>query len=93
MSNAKIAAGLMIIITGAASFPYFVRTAQTETTIGSQKKLTGSQRQRGMWMNGGSSDAGPDPDYDAATGTWHGHTKRAAQRAAAAERNAAKEGQ
>jgi hypothetical protein len=37
-------------------------------------------------MNGGSSDAGPDVDYDAATGKWYGYEKRAAQRAAAIER-------
>ena len=83
--NAALAGGLMVLIGAAASFPYFVRTRQTETTIGQRDKLSPSQRQRGMYMNSGS-DAGPDPDYNPATGEWKGYAKRHAQRQAAAEK-------
>jgi len=83
--NAALAGGLMVLIGAAASFPYFVRSRQTETTIGQRDKLSPSQRQRGMYMNSGS-DAGPDPDYNPATGEWKGYAKRHAQRQAAAER-------
>lgn len=86
--NGALAGGLAVLITAAASFPYFVRSRQTETTIGQRDKLSPSQRQRGMYMNSGS-DAGPDPDYDPSTGTWKGYQKRAEVRAAAAERKKA----
>ena len=85
--NGTVVMGLLGIIGMGMSFPYFVRSRQGDTTtVGKTGQLTGSQRQRGMYMNGGSSDAGPDVDYDAATGKWHGYEKRAAQRAAAIER-------
>lgn len=87
--NATLAGGLIVLIGAAASFPYFVRSRQNETTIGKRDKLSPSQRQRGMYMNSGS-DAGPDPDYDPSTGVWKGYEKRAQIRAAAAERNKSK---
>ena len=37
-----------------------------------KERLTGSQRQRGMYMNAGSSDGGKDPDWDPVTSTWKG---------------------
>ena len=85
--HGKVVAGLLGVIGMGMSFPYFIRSRQGDTTtVAKQGQLTGSQRQRGMYMNGGSSDAGPDADYDPATGRWAGYQKRAAQRAAAAER-------
>jgi len=38
--------------------------------------LTGSQRQRGMYMNAGSSDAGVDPDWDPVERKWKGTERR-----------------
>jgi len=38
--------------------------------------LTGSQRQRGMYMNAGSSDAGVDPDWDPVERKWKGAERR-----------------
>lgn len=35
-------------------------------------KLTGSQRQRGMYIGAGSEDIGRDPDWDPETNTWKG---------------------
>lgn len=39
-------------------------------------QLTGSQRQRGMYMNAGSSDAGIDPDWDPVERKWKGAERR-----------------
>jgi hypothetical protein len=61
--NVKVAVALIGVMTLCASIPYTVRSMQTENTLSKKGKLTGSQRQRGMYMNGGSQDAGPDPDY------------------------------
>ena len=77
--HGTVVLGLMSVIVMGMSFPYFVRSRQGgTTTVGKTGQLTGSQRQRGMYMNGGSSDAGPDLDYDPATGKWSGYEKRAA---------------
>jgi len=38
-----------------------------------REKLTGSQRQRGMYMNAGSQDVGVDPDWDIKNARWTGH--------------------
>ena len=38
--------------------------------------LTGSQIQRGPYMNSGSRDIGVDPNWDLSTGTWHGNDKK-----------------
>lgn len=61
--NYKVALALIGVMSACASIPYTVRSMQTENTLSKEGKLTGSQRQRGMYMNGGSQDAGPDPDY------------------------------
>lgn len=38
--------------------------------------LSGSQRQRGMYLNAGSSDAGIDPDWDPIERKWKGAERR-----------------
>ncbi len=38
--------------------------------------LTGSQRQRGMYLNAGTQDVGIDPDWDMKEYKWKGNTKR-----------------
>ena len=37
-----------------------------------REKLNASARQRGVYLNESSRDAGPDPDWDLATNTWKG---------------------
>jgi hypothetical protein len=44
--------------------------------FGSQQALTGSQVSRGAYINSGSRDVGPDPDYDFKTGTWKGRRNK-----------------
>jgi hypothetical protein len=41
-----------------------------------ESPLTGSQRQRGMYMNAGSRDAGVDPDWDFKERRWKGYDKQ-----------------
>jgi hypothetical protein len=40
----------------------------------SDDALSGSQIQRGMYLNTGSRDIGPDPDWDLKTGTYRGRS-------------------
>ena len=40
----------------------------------SEKALTGSQVQRGAYMNTGSKDIGPDPDWDLKKGLYKGRS-------------------
>mmetsp|Transcript_10166 Transcript_10166/g.9107 ORF Transcript_10166/g.9107 Transcript_10166/m.9107 type:complete len:84 (-) Transcript_10166:99-350(-) len=54
--------------------PYYFRT-RTES-LSTKQSLTGSQRQRGMYMNVGSQDAGIDPDWDVDNKRWKGFDKR-----------------
>lgn len=60
-------------ILGMGSLPYFLkRTGAITNQQTSQKPLTGSQRQRGLYINAGNQDVGPDPDWDLQTMTWKG---------------------
>ena len=74
-SNAKVAIGLLGMMALMGSIPYFSRKDQTESLLESNKKLSGSQRQRGMNLMAGQQDAGPDPNYDARTGTYTKYKK------------------
>ena len=40
------------------------------------KPLTGTQRMRGLYFNYGTSDVGPDPDWDPHTKQWKGWERR-----------------
>ena len=54
--HGSVVIGLTSVIIMGMSFPYFVRSRQGgSTTVEKTGQLTGSQRQRGMYMNGGSS--------------------------------------
>ena len=45
------------------ALPMWIKN-RTQTLTTSDKALTGTQIQRGQFMNSGSKDAGPDPDWD-----------------------------
>ena len=49
-----------------------VVTKISKPMISSDSPLTGSQIQRGVFMNTGSKDAGRDPDWNLQTRTWEG---------------------
>ena len=56
------------------SVPYFLRISN-DNKNSTTKALSGSQRQRGMYLNAGSQDVGPDPDWDFKTSTYKGYKK------------------
>ena len=83
--HTKTLIGLCVLVCATGSIPYITRISQTETLV-EKKKLTGSQRQRGMNMMGGTQDGGADPNWDVKTGTYKAHR---AKRGVAATTNAA----
>ena len=77
MSNSsKAVTAVMCIAFGGImySVPYVMR--MTSKHNGEREKLSGSQRQRGMYLNAGSQDAGIDPDWDPVTHRWTGFDKK-----------------
>ena len=50
------------------SIPYVLRK-NTDNKNVAQRPLSGSQTQRGMFLNAGTKDVGPDPDWDPVTQT------------------------
>ena len=81
MSHAKTVVGLLALIGGMGSIPYLTRQSQSHSLFDTDKKLSGSQRQRGMNLMAGQHDAGPDPNYDAKTGTYKKYSNRSAGKA------------
>ena len=64
-SNAPVLIGLGILVAGFASIPMMLRkTGDNSNLLLQDKALTGSQIQRGAYLNSGSKDAGPDPVRD-----------------------------
>jgi len=61
-SNGPVLVGLGIMVLGFASIPMMLRkTDDNKNLLLQDKALTGSQIQRGAYLNSGSQDAGPDP--------------------------------
>jgi hypothetical protein len=80
--NRGVAIGLLAFGTFMGLLPLIIR--KTTPAIDSQEKaLTGTQRQRGMFLQFGSSDVGPDPDWDPKTKTWKGWDKKNRDKAGA----------
>ena len=65
-------AGLVLFAGGMGSIPLLVRLNQSKAMISSEDKLTGSQVQRGAFMNSGSKDVGRDHDWNLETRSWEG---------------------
>ena len=70
--NLLVGAVLVCFGLGAASFPLLLTNLHTGNTIDTQDALNPTVTMRGPYINTGSRDIGPDPDYDVKTGTWHG---------------------
>ncbi|KAJ8600673.1 hypothetical protein CTAYLR_007443 [Chrysophaeum taylorii] len=49
----------------------FVIAKRATPLVNKEGPLTGSQVQRGQFMNSGSKDVGPDPDWDRDTMTYN----------------------
>lgn len=58
--NLAVAGGLVLLITGGMSFPYYYMTS-SRNLYKQNDALTGSQQIRGAYLNTGSKDAGRDP--------------------------------
>ena len=61
-SNTPVLIGLILLVGGFGAIPLAVRKGNEDHNLLTlDKPLTGSQIQRGMYLNTGSQDAGPDP--------------------------------
>ena len=58
-------AGMLSIIGVMGMLPMWIKSKIAEPLSSADKELTGSQIQRGQFMNTGSKDVGRDPDWDA----------------------------
>mmetsp|Transcript_17505 Transcript_17505/g.21558 ORF Transcript_17505/g.21558 Transcript_17505/m.21558 type:complete len:98 (+) Transcript_17505:133-426(+) len=73
-----VAFGLFGFAALGASFPYYyVKNHQTKNRnlLQQQDPLSGSQVIRGAYLNTGSKDAGPDPNWDWETRSYKGKYK------------------
>ena len=71
--NVGLALALGAFAGACALFPlWFTQRAMSKNLLRSKEPLTGSQVIRGAYLNTGSRDAGPDPDWDLENKTWRG---------------------
>ncbi|KAA0148980.1 hypothetical protein FNF27_03759 [Cafeteria roenbergensis] len=63
------AVGALLVAGGFASIPFLFTKSQVRLTD-KEGSLTGTQIQRGAFLNSGSKDVGVDPDWDLKTGTY-----------------------
>ena len=71
--NVGLALGLGAFTTLCALFPlWYSQRFIGKNLQRSKEPLTGSQVIRGAYINTGSKDAGPDPDWDLESKTWRG---------------------
>ena len=70
--NRRTAGVVFIGIFAMMSVPLVIRQMQPQPMVAKDEALTGSQVQRGPFMNSGSKDAGRDPDWNLETRTWEG---------------------
>mmetsp|Transcript_20134 Transcript_20134/g.36325 ORF Transcript_20134/g.36325 Transcript_20134/m.36325 type:complete len:88 (-) Transcript_20134:76-339(-) len=64
-----IVGGCVVMV---ALVPVAIRQLQTDRMIDSDDPLTGSQVQRGPFLNTGSKDVGRDPEWDLKQGKYMG---------------------
>ncbi len=70
-TKALAAAGALGVALAFGSIPFLF--VQSQVKLQDKKRgLTGSQVQRGAFLNSGSKDVGIDPDWDRRTWTWRG---------------------
>lgn len=71
--NVALGAALVVVIGGIGLLPIAVKRARGDRSLfASEQPLTGSQIMRGAYVNSGSQDVGPDPDYDFKNAEWKG---------------------
>lgn len=73
--NRLVAAGLVVFAATMAGFPFVYKAYVVRQNLNlSSKPLQGQNIVRGPYVNTGSRDMGPDPDWDPVTHTWKGRT-------------------
>jgi hypothetical protein len=81
-NNRTVLGGLVVFLGLASMLPFYLHDRQRRLTgnlYASDKPLSGNQIMRGPYINTGSKDVGPDPNWDHATGrcartpprAWH----------------------
>jgi hypothetical protein len=71
--NRALGAALVVGIMGIGLVPLAVKKSREDKSLfASEQPLTGSQIMRGNYINSGSKDIGPDPDYDFHSASWKG---------------------
>lgn len=70
--NRVYAGGLALLVFGFATFPLYLQRAQPKNLTRSATPLPGHAIMRGAYVNSGSRDAGPDPDWDMTKGQHRG---------------------
>lgn len=73
-------AGIVTLCTlGMGAFPVFYMTKMKASNINlttSNGALSGQAVSRGVFLNTGTRDMGPDPDWDVETRTWRGRSSQ-----------------
>ena len=81
--NIAVAGGLLVFGLGMASFPWlFKQVSPIKNLQNSDKPLSPSQMQRGLYIQAGQRDMGPDPDW--VNGVYQPNLRKKAQAAAPA---------
>jgi hypothetical protein len=62
----------VLFVTCSLALNHSICVILQENLVHKEGKLSGSSRQRGMFMNAGSIDVGRDPDWDPVTNTYKG---------------------
>jgi hypothetical protein len=73
--NLGVVFGCLAFAGACGAFPLWSTMKMREKGVNlmhTEQHLTGSQIQRGSFMNAGSKDMGADPDWNQKDGTWRG---------------------
>ncbi|CAM9427849.1 unnamed protein product [Chrysoparadoxa australica] len=74
--NLLIGSGVVACACFMGAIPYMVSRSAPRNLSHTEAGLTGSQVQRGVYLNTGSKDVGIDPDWDMKAGTWRGQPRQ-----------------
>ncbi|KAG8469496.1 hypothetical protein KFE25_005951 [Diacronema lutheri] len=74
-SNSRVVGGLALFLGVSSMLPFYLHDRQRRLAgnlYSRDKPLSGNQIMRGPYINTGSKDVGPDPDWDHSTGRYKG---------------------
>ncbi|KAG7395189.1 hypothetical protein PHYBOEH_004143 [Phytophthora boehmeriae] len=70
--NGAVLGFAVVVAAGFFSIPFVAHFSKRGNFTAQENPLNASQVRRGAYANSGSRDVGADPDWDIATGTYHG---------------------